>query len=369
MFRNIWFWIAILIIAAGVALTAALGVFYWLVIALALTALLFVVVFLVAAFAVGRADPPSIPTLEKISHSERAPVVYDGDVTLGIPFRDVGGGLALLYLLGEPQVHLHSVTATYGNGSVKSCFRTTRRLLASLAYDNIPVLPGVDGPDVEPEANQAARHLVDVADSMPGELVVVATGSMTNLHHAATLDPNFFGNLRGLYLWGGVTESLIWNGHHIAECNFSVDPPAAYEALHADCPLTIATGQTSLSAVFRRQQFAALQMMDGPVSRLIARKIRSWFAWMRLWFGDGGFLLGDSTAALALIHPELFHAEQVYVTSTHDDLRTGHLYVDPSEYGPVRLMRSVQDFDGFISAHFAAWQHLEQLVEIRKGDT
>ncbi|HET91432.1 MAG TPA: hypothetical protein ENN99_11960 [Chloroflexi bacterium] len=368
MFRNIWFWIAILIIAAGFALTAALGLFYWLVIALALVALMFAVAFLVAAFSVGRAEMPNVPILEKIPHSERIPVIYDGDVTLGFPFRDVGGGLALLYLLGEPRVHVHTVTVTYGSGSVETCMRATRRLLAAIEYDSLPVLPGADGPTAAPGTNQAALRLVDVAASMPGELVVIATGSMTNLRHAAALDPEFFGKLRGLYLWGGVTEPLIWKGHHIAEGNFSVDPQAAYAVLHADCPLTVATGQTGLSAVFRRRQFAALQMMDGPVSRLIARKIRSWFAWTRLWFGDGGFILGDSTAALALVHPEIFDAEQVYVTSTPDDLRSGRLYVDPSEYGPVRLMRRVQDSDEFIVIHFAAWKHLEQLVEIRKGN-
>jgi hypothetical protein len=100
--------------------------------------------------------------------------------------------------------------------------------------------------------------------------------------------------------------------------------------------------------------------MDNPVSGLIARKIRFWFAMTRIWFRDGGFGMGDSIAALALTHPELLESEQVFVTSTHDDLHTGRLFVDPSEHGPARLVRGVRDFDGFITSHLAAWHRLGQ---------
>jgi inosine-uridine nucleoside N-ribohydrolase len=66
----------------------------------------------------------------------------------------------------------------------------------------------------------------------------------------------------------------------------------------------------------------------------------------------------DPIAALALTHPELLELEPAYITSTLDELRVGRLFVDPSKYGPVRLVRSVQDFDGFIQALLAAWHHL-----------
>lgn len=360
MLRNPWFWISITIIAIGVALTAALGVFYWLIGALAVAVVTLIVAFLVAAYAVGRAEPPQVPQLQKIPHSERIPVIYDCDVTMGRPFRDVGDGLALLYLLGEPRVHLRFVTTTYGNGPTGMTTRITRRLLDSLGYDKIATQRGASSPDDDPATNQAAQHLKDAVNAAPGEIVLIATGVLTNLKHAAALDPDFFKKLCGLYLWGGVIEPLVWNGHEVAERNFSLDPEAAHLALHAGCPVTVATGQAGLTAVFRSPQFAALEAMDDPVSHLIARKIRFWFALMRIWFRDGGFGIGDPIAALALTHPELFESEQVFVTSTHDDLRTGRLFVDPSEHGPVQLVRGVRDFDGFITSHLAAWRRLGQ---------
>jgi purine nucleosidase len=364
--RNPWFWITIVIIAVGVALTAALDVFYWLVGAIVTTILLLIAVFLTAAYDVGRAEPPQTPHLSKVSHAERIPVIYDCDVTLGRPFRDVGDGLALLYLLGEPRVHLRCVTTTYGNGPVGMTTRVARRLLDSLGYDNIAVFRGAVGPNDDPTTNQAAQHLKDVVSAEPGKIVLVATGVLTNLKHAAALAPDFFENLRGLYMWGGVTEPLVWNGHRVVEQNFTLDPEAAYLALHAQCSITVATGQAGLSAIFRSPQFAALQALDDPVSQFIVRKTRFWFALMRLWFQDDGFWVGDSVAALALTHPELLESEPVYVTSTRDELRTGSLLVDPSPHGPARLARSVRDFDGFITAHFAAWQHLGQRVNAQR---
>jgi purine nucleosidase len=337
-------------------------VLYWLIAAFVVIILMLLTVFLVAAYAVGRAEPPQVPRLRKVPRSETVSVIYDCDLTMGHPLRDVGDGLALLYLLGEPRVYLRFVTTTYGNGPVEMTTRVARRMLDRLGHDDVATIRGAAGPDDTPETNRAAQYLRDSVGLYPGEITLIATGCLTNLRHAVALDPGFFKKLRGLYLFGGVTEPPIWNGHRLAEHNFALDPEAANLAIHADCPVTIATGQAGLSAIFRRQQFAALQALDDPVSRLIVRRTRFWFALMRVWFRDGGFAMWDSIAALSLTHPELFECERVYVTSTQDDLRTGLLVTTPDERGPVRLVHSVQDFAGFINAQFAAWRHLGQRI-------
>ena len=359
MIRNPWFWFTIIIIAGGVALVAALGALHWLIAAFAAAGLIVVIVFLFAAYDVGRTGWPEVLTAPRESSAATLPVLYDCDPTLGLPFRDVGDGLTLLYLLGEPRVELLAVTTTYGNGPVSMTTRVARRLVQVAGRDEVPVLPGAgfwDGDDHQ--SNRAARYLVETVNRRPGEVFLIATGALTNLRHALLLDPDFFAKLRGLYLMGGITEPLTWHGHRLAERNFSADPEAAYKAIHADCPVTIAPGRVGLTAVFRAPQFAALQKLEGTVPRFIARRIRFWFALNRLWFRDGGFGMWDSTAALALTYPGLFEHEMVYVTSTRADLRDGRLFTDPSRHGPVRLILRVRDYSGFIAAHFAAWQRL-----------
>jgi purine nucleosidase len=366
MFRSPWFWIVILLIAAGVAVTATLGALHWLVLSLVALVLVAAVILFAAAYAVGRAKPPQMPRLRALPNSERLPIIYDCDITMGRPFREAGDGLVLLYLLGEPRVNLLSVTTTYGNGPVKMTTRTALKLLNSVEHGDIPVLRGAAGPDDVAETNTAAHHLRDMVNKRPGEITLIATGSMTNLKHAAALDPEFFSKLRGLYLMGGVTEPLMWNGRQLAELNFALDPQAAYQAIHADCPTTIAPGQSGLSAVFRSPQLAALRALKDPASRLISRQVRSWFALMRLYFRDGGFALWDSVAALMLTQPGLFEYERGHVISTRDDLRTGRLVATPNRQGPARIVYRVLDYDRFINAHFAAWHHLGQQIEARR---
>jgi hypothetical protein len=87
---------------------------------------------------------------------------------------------------------------------------------------------------------------------------------------------------------------------------------------------------------------------------------------MRLYFRDGGFALWDSVAALMLTQPGLFEYERGHVISTRDDLRSGRLVVEPGRHGPVRLVRGVRDYDAFITAHFAAWHHLGQIIDARR---
>jgi purine nucleosidase len=367
LLRSPWFWIIILLIAASIAAAAALGVLHWLGLLLLALTLTIAITLLTAAYAVGRAKPPQLPRLHTLPNSERLPIIYDCDLTMGRPFREVSDGMALLYLLGEPRVNLLCVTTAYGNGPVEMTTHTTRRLLDLVGRGNVAVLRGAVSPNDDAETNEAARHLADIVNKRRGEITLIATGSMTNLKNAAAFDPDFFEKLRGLYLMGGVTEPLIWNSRPLAELNFALDPEAAHQVLHAGCPTTIAPGQAGLSAIFRSPQLAALQALNDPASRLIARQIRSWFALMRLYFRDGGFALWDSVAALMLTLPGLFDYERGYVVATRDDMRSGRLVFEPGKNGPVRLVRGVRDYDGFIAAHLATWHHLGEMMETRRN--
>ena len=66
--------------------------------------------------------------------TDRVPLILDCDNTMGVPGRDVDDGLALLYLLGSPQVELLAVTCSFGNSTQEVVYRNTLDLLA-LARD------------------------------------------------------------------------------------------------------------------------------------------------------------------------------------------------------------------------------------------
>jgi purine nucleosidase len=258
---------------------------------------------------------------------------------------------------------VRAITTTYGNGPQLMTAHATRRLLEQLDLTGIPVVPGASGPAEDPHENQAAHYLVDTVAADAGQIVVVATGAMTNLKHAGALDRDFFTRLRGLHLMGGAIGSLTWNGRRLQERNFSLDPEAAYAALRAECPTTITPGEAGLTAIFRSAQFAALQTMDDPVSELVVRKSRLWFALMRLWFRGDGFGLWEPITALTVTHPEFFDLERVCLPVIVQDLHEGRLKLIPDTAARVQLVRGVQDHEGLYQTLFAAWNRLGRLVE------
>ena len=367
MLRSLWFWMTIVLIAAGLALTALLGVLGWVALALAIAIAVLDGILLYSSHALPQAEAPTLPLLMPVPDEKRVPLIHDCDLTMGRAFRDVGDGLALLYLLGHPRIDVRAVTTTFGNGPVDMTTPTTRRMLRQLGLGGLEVFPGASGPDEDPWDNEAARHLVASVNAQPKEMVILATGAMTNLKHALALDPEFFGKVRSLFLVGGVTGPVIWQERRLLERNFSLDPEAAYEAIRAECPTTIAIGEAGLTSVFRSPQFAALNALDDPVSRLIVRKTRVWFGLMRLWFRDDGFALWESVAATALTDPDLLQLERVYLPTTVEDLRRGRLVTEKDSVGPVRLIRGVQDYAGFVATQLAAWHRLGRSIERQRA--
>jgi len=81
------------------------------------------------------------------------------------------------------------------------------------------------------EKEHAAVGIITLSKQYPGELVIVATGPLTNLALAVSMDPKLPSRLKALYIMGG---SLTGKGNMTpaAEFNFYMDPEAAYTTLH-----------------------------------------------------------------------------------------------------------------------------------------
>ena len=135
-------------------------------------------------------------------------IIFDCDNTFGVPDCDVDDGLALLYLLGDPQAEVLGITATYGNSTLETVYETTKQMLRELGREDIPVKKG--GEKAGCYGSEASRYLAQMAAAYPGELSILATGSLTNLKGACEEDPSFFDNICEIVLMGGITEPLVF---------------------------------------------------------------------------------------------------------------------------------------------------------------
>ncbi len=178
------------------------------------------------------------------------PVILDVDT-------GVDDLVALLCAAASPEVELIGATAVTGNVHVSNTTRNTLLVLELAGLGDVEVARGAETPLLqsweaftvvhgeeglggfaprEPTAvsssRDAAALIVDQARTRPGEILLVATGPLTNVALAARMEPRLPELLRGFALMGGAFRE----GGNVtprAEANVWMDPEAAAEVFTA----------------------------------------------------------------------------------------------------------------------------------------
>ena len=266
--------------------------------------------------------------------AERIPVILDCDNTMGIPGCDVDDGLALLYLLGSPEVRLLGVTCSYGNSTQEAVCRNTTALLSRWGRQDIPVLRGSEGPGRLP--SPAADFLCETARAYSGALRLLVTGSTTNLRGAMELDGHFLDHLRTVSMMGGITEPLFVGGWPMAELNLSIDWRASLDVLRRGHGLRIATAQNCLASFFPREGLEELAESGSPVGVYLADALADWYGHNAVHWNLDGIVNWDVMAAVQLVRPELFDLNDTVITPTPESMAWGMLLGDGPAI-PVQL--------------------------------
>ena len=279
-------------------------------------------------------------------------IIVDADNTMGVPGCDTDDGLALVYLLGNPdKAQILGLTCAYGNSTMGTVYENTCRLANELEI-GAPVFKG--GPNPGEPISDAARFMAETVAAHPGEVSILATGSMTNLKGAALLDEHFFENVAEVVIMGGITQSLVINGRIMNELNLSCDAAAAVAVLGASCPVTVASAQACLPAVFTKREFSE-RLGSGS---WLMQECGYWFDWMTSGYDIAAFICWDIVAAAALLEPELFSFEDLPVALNERLLTVGYLEHAAAD-APQSIVRipHIKDADEFKRSCFDAWTH------------
>ncbi|MCG8541966.1 MAG: nucleoside hydrolase [Clostridia bacterium] len=283
-------------------------------------------------------------------------IIFDCDNTMGVKNCDVDDGLTLLYLLGREDIDLLGVTTTFGNSKIDIVHKNTEKMFDELKINNLPLYKGA--PSSVNRQSEASQYLARMAKEYPGEITLLATGSLTNLLGAYELDSDFFSNLKEIVLMGGITKPLIINGKNLDELNFSCDSKASYEVLSSDAMVTVLTGHICLQALFGDNEYKRLMERDSKkIYQYIRNKTIDWFEYVMNEFGIQGFYNWDIVAAVYITHPQLFDRKLEKVVSTPEDLKKGYLKINQESYSgyEVNIPTRIEDINRFNNIVFEAW--------------
>ena len=269
-----------------------------------------------------------------------APIPLILDVDTG-----VDDALALLYAVASPEVELVGATCVMGNISVEQATENTLAVLEAAGRSDVEVATGAARPLVRdhvpfpvvhgerglgraappprsaaPSDRSAVELLVGIARERPGEVLLVATGPLTNIALAIREEPHLPQLLRGFALMGGAF-TRGGNVTPAAEANVWVDPTAAAEVFVAfsgvdeeRLPICVGLDVTE-RAVMRRPDLDAVcePAPDSPLGQLIEGATSFYMDFYAAVVGEDGCRLHDPLAVAIAIDPTLARLETTRV--------------------------------------------------------
>lgn len=233
---------------------------------------------------------------------------------------------ALMTAIGLEQLELTGVSAVAGNAALSHTYENARRILyftgsrcpvfrgAAQPILRSPItaaqfhgadglngvrLPPANGPE---EALPAWDALYAAAAAHPGQLVLIATGPLTNAALALTLHPELKSLLRQIVIMGGA--AVGGNITSCAEFNIYADPEAAQIVFSAGLPLVMAGLDVTMQAYITAPELDMLA--DGGRKGRVLREMLLPALHLVLDRGQPGLALHDVCPVLYVARPNLF---------------------------------------------------------------
>jgi purine nucleosidase len=246
-------------------------------------------------------------------------VILDCDNACGVAGCDIDDALTLAYLLGREDIALAGVTCVFGKTGIERVLKQTAQLLSRADAKDTPLVRGAK--EAGDYATPAAAFLARKAADNPGQVVIVATGPLTNVAAAAARDPDFFRNVRAIHCMGGFFGPQQIGFRAAGELNLSADAAAAHAVLNSGAPVSLFVTEVCRQFFFGWRDLPMLRGLD----RRFVRHLCSWLALYGASRGIGRFFMWDLLPALLVTHPDAFGSTVVGSNPDPAALRNGRV--------------------------------------------
>ena len=270
------------------------------------------------------------------------------DVDMG-----VDDALAIILALQSPEVELLGISTVFGNVQLNQATRNALQVLELMDHYEIPVYVGADEPLIrkpvhaeavhgegglgaavlpDPEmlpAGNALDFLVEGLQDRPGEVIIIATGPLTNLALVEKKQPGILEQARRVLVMGGALAET-GNVTPVSEFNSFADPHAFHQLIKAETNMTLipldVTHQLGLSTETIESHLAG---RDDAVARFVRESTETVIAFEKEHYDFSGIHLHDPAAVAMAIDSSLCEIETLTLdVETTGELTTGQIVVD-----------------------------------------
>jgi len=242
----------------------------------------------------------------------------------------IDDAMALLLIHSLSALEVVGITTVFGNASVETCTRNALYICerfglpysvyegAGKTYlgngeDAYPdFVHGVNGlgdielgPVLSSKCNQSAVDFLIEQAYLLEELSVLAVGRLTNLASAIKKDPGIAQRLSRIVIMGGAVE-VEGNVSPWAEANIFGDPEAADIVFKSGVPIDLVPLDATLVNIVTREALSALAKEMGDAGEFLWSIKQHYLAFYKTKGRGDVFPMHDSSAALAMTHPDLF---------------------------------------------------------------
>jgi len=274
------------------------------------------------------------------------PIILDVDM-------GVDDALAIMLALQSPEVELLGISTVFGNVPLNQATRNALQVLELMGRDEIPVYVGAGEPLVrklvyaaavhgesglgdavlpDPEvlpAGNALDFLIQGIQARPGEVIVVATGPLTNLALVEKKQPGILDQARRVLVMGGALAEA-GNITPVSEFNSFADPHAFHQLIKAETNMSLIPLDVTHQLGMAAETIAArLAGRDDAIARFIRESTRTVIAFEQEHYNYAGVHLHDPAAVAMGIDSSLFERETLVLdVETMGELTTGQVVVD-----------------------------------------
>lgn len=248
------------------------------------------------------------------------PLIIDTDPAIGIPFKDIDDGLAILLALANTEVK--GLTINFGNVETSKGADVAKEILNIADKSEIPVFKGAEKENDLGDKTKASEFIVKSVKENPGEISILAIAPLTNLATAILHYEDLLKDLKELVIMGGSLDFCLMS--FFGEFNFRDSPKAASIVLSQDCEKTVVTMDVCSQVIITSDELDKLRSFDDEVSSYIVDNSSLWLNLNKLVTFEG-FYPWDVVACAYYLDKSLFEIENCDLSIQTKGLRKGRI--------------------------------------------